>query len=90
MSAAAVNPWRAWADLQSSREKIVISERGTGAFLGTVDAWAGYAYWPVRDRTGQLVAHVRRELGGLYHPKADEAVSIQWAGRVLHDRAVSA
>lgn len=81
--------FRAWPDYEKSREHIVISARPSCAYLGYVQAWTGYAYWPVHAPSGEVVAYVRRELGGLYADEATKAESIQWAARVLMDRAAS-
>lgn len=78
--------FRAWQDHGHSREHIVISA-SDAAYLGFVQAWTGSNYWPVHDSSGAVVAYVRRELGGLYAPKAAEAESIKWAAGVLMDRA---
>lgn len=77
----------AWADYSKSREHIVISERGTNAYLGYVQAWTGYSYWPVHNCDNTIVGYVRRELGGLYADKANESESIKWAANLLmHSR----
>lgn len=82
--------FRAWPDYGKSREHIVISERPSCAYLGYVQAWTGYSYWPVHDSHDNIVAYVRRELGGIVHDEASRYDSIQWAARVLLDRAASA
>lgn len=79
--------FRAWPDYQRSREHIVISRSDDSAYLGYVQAWAGSLYWPVHDAKDIVVAYVRRELGGLYAPKAGEATSIRWAANLLLARA---
>lgn len=76
--------FRAFPDYQSSREHIIIGT-GDGHYLGTVYAWVGSLYWPVRDVSGKLVAHVRRQVGGLYAPEAAKSPAIQLAAQILMD-----
>ena len=83
----ATNPWRAFVDYGHSREFIAFGDRETHAYLGHVDAWTGSLYWPVRDANDRIVAYVRRELGGLYAPDADQAESMRWAGAILYSIA---
>ena len=77
---------RAYPDYQRSRDIIVIGDDAHG-FLGCVYAWPGESFWSVRDDRDREVAFVRRELGGLYGPKAAEAESIKWAAVALQERA---
>lgn len=81
--------FRAWPDYQRCREHIVISARPSCDYLGYVQAWTGSSYWPVHDANDRIVAYVRRELGGLYADEASRYESIQWAARVLMDRAAT-
>lgn len=81
--------FRAWPDYEKCREHIVISASPSCAYLGYVQAWTGSSYWPVHDSRDNVVAYVRRELGGLYFDEAGKAESIQWAARVLMDRTVA-
>lgn len=79
----------AWPDYGRCREHIVISARPSCAYLGYVQAWTGYSYWPVHDANDEIVGYVRREFGGLYHEEVSRYDSIQWAARLLVDRAQS-
>lgn len=79
--------FRAWPDYEKCREHIVISARPSCAYLGYVQAWTGYSYWPVHDSNDTVVAFVRRELGGICPEKAGEYDSIKWAAQVLLERA---
>ena len=80
--------FRAFPNYERSRDIIMIGD-DEHPFLGHVYAWPELSYWPVHDSRDRLVAHVRREAGGLYGPKAAEAESIKWAARVLQERAAA-
>lgn len=72
---------RAWINYEASRESVVFS--GNPTFMGTMDAWAGYAYWPVRDAKGVLVGYARRDLGGLPSTDLTKSEACKWAMQAL-------
>lgn len=81
MTPAAANG-RAWINWEASRESVVIS-RSDCSFAGTMDAWTGYRYWPVRDADQRLVGYARRDVGGLPTTDLKKSEACQWAMAAL-------
>lgn len=77
-----MNNGRAWINWEASRESVVISG-ADHSFLGTMDAWTGYLYWPVRDADRRLVGYARRDVGGLNTADLTKSEACQWAMAAL-------